>query len=45
MTQDVQTRIWELLDIKDIVMKEHGIKPVFNDMYVCLTYSPLNPNN
>ncbi|KAF7729867.1 hypothetical protein EC973_003601 [Apophysomyces ossiformis] len=32
LPSDVQKRIWEFSDIKDIVMKEHGAKPKFNDV-------------
>ena len=32
LSGDVQKKIWEFRDIKDIVMKEHGVRPVFSDM-------------
>ncbi|KAI8138549.1 hypothetical protein BJV82DRAFT_630303 [Fennellomyces sp. T-0311] len=32
LASDIQKKIWEFRDIKDLVVKEHGVKPVFNDL-------------
>ncbi|KAG0172139.1 hypothetical protein DFQ28_004291 [Apophysomyces sp. BC1034] len=32
LPSEIQKKIWEFSDIKDVVMKEHGAKPRFNDV-------------
>lgn len=32
LTSEIQRKTWEFREIKDIVVKEHGVRPLFNDV-------------